>query len=115
MPTLVRARPTACARPTPPKSRAWRAQGGVADGSTSRSEMDRIAGMRGFEKKQTSMLVLRSPEDFVPKRHPIRQMKKIADDVLRSLSTTLEAMYAAGGRPSIPPERLLKATVLMAL
>ena len=77
--------------------------------------MDRIGAMRGFEKKQTSMLVLRSPEDFVPKRHPIRQIKKIADDVLRSISTTLEAMYASGGRPSIPPERLLKATVLMAL
>ena len=71
--------------------------------------------MRGVEKKQTSMLVLRSPEDFVPKRHPIRQIKKIADDVLRSLSPTLEAMYSTIGRPSIPPERLLKATVLMAL
>jgi transposase len=71
--------------------------------------------MRGEEKKQTSMLVLRSPEDFVPKQHPIRRIKKMADEILRSLSPALEAMYAAGGRPSIPPERLLKATVLMAL
>lgn len=71
--------------------------------------------MRGQEKKQTSMLVLRSPEDFVPKEHPIRRIKKMADEVLRSLSPTLEGMYAEGGRPSIPPERLLKATVLMAL
>jgi len=71
--------------------------------------------MRGLEKKQTSMLMLRSPEDFVPKQHPIRQIKKMADESLRSLSPTLDAMYAAGGRPSIPPERLLKATVLMAL
>jgi transposase len=39
----------------------------------------------------------------------------MADEILRSLSPTLEAMYAAGGRPSIPPERLLKATILMAL
>ena len=71
--------------------------------------------MRGEEKKQTSMLVLRSPEDFVPKLHPIRRIKKMADEVLRSLSPALEEMYAAGGRPSIPPERLLKATILMAL
>jgi len=71
--------------------------------------------MRGEEKKQTSMLVLRSPEDFVPKQHPIRRIKKMADEILRWLSPTLEAMYAAGGRPSIPPERLLKATILMAL
>lgn len=71
--------------------------------------------MRGQDKKQTSMLILRSPEDFVPKQHPIRRIKKLADDVLRTLSPTLEAMYAQGGRPSIPPERLLKATILMAL
>jgi transposase len=71
--------------------------------------------MRGQEKKQTSMLVLRSPEDFVPKQHPIRRIKKMADEILRSLSSVLEAMYAEGGRPSIPPERLLKATILMAL
>ena len=42
-------------------------------------------GMRGEEKKQTSMLVLRPPEDFVPKQHPIRRIKKMADEVLRSL------------------------------
>jgi transposase len=71
--------------------------------------------MRGQEKKQTSMLVLRSPEDFVPKQHPIRRIKRMADEILESLSPTLEAMYAEGGRPSIPPERLLKATILMAL
>lgn len=71
--------------------------------------------MRGEEKKQTSMLVLRSPEDFVPKQHPIRRIKKMADEILRSLSPMLQGMYAEGGRPSIPPERLLKATILMAL
>jgi transposase len=71
--------------------------------------------MRGEEKKQTSMLVLRSPEDFVPKQHPIRRIKRMSDEILRVLSPALEAMYAAGGRPSIPPERLLKATILMAL
>lgn len=71
--------------------------------------------MRGEEKKQTSMVMLLSPEQVVPARHPIRQVKKIADQVLTGLSATLDAMYSAIGRPSIPPERLLKATVLMAL
>jgi hypothetical protein len=47
--------------------------------------------MRSQEKKQTSMLVLRSPEDFVPKQHQIRRIKQMADDILQSLSPTLEA------------------------
>lgn len=71
--------------------------------------------MRGEEKKQTSMVMLLSPEQVVPARHPIRQVKKIADAELAELSLTLDAMYSTIGRPSIPPERLLKATVLMAL
>lgn len=71
--------------------------------------------MRGLDQKQTSMLILGSPEQLVPKEHPIRQIKKMADEVLASLSPTLDAMYSTIGRPSIPPERLLKATVLMAL
>jgi len=71
--------------------------------------------MRGEEKKQTSMVMLLSPEQVVPARHPIRQVKKITDEVLKELSPTFDAMYSAIGRPSIPPERLLKATVLMAL
>lgn len=71
--------------------------------------------MRGFDQKQTSMLMLASPEQLVPKEHPIRQIKKITDEVLTSISPTLDAMYSTIGRPSIPPERLLKATVLMAL
>jgi len=71
--------------------------------------------MRGLDQKQTSMLMLGSPEQLVPKEHPIRRIKKMADEVLASLSPTLDAMYSTIGRPSIPPERLLKATVLMAL
>jgi transposase len=71
--------------------------------------------MRGIDTKQTSMLMLGSPEQLVPKEHPIRRIKKMADEVLTSLSPALDAMYSTIGRPSIPPERLLKATVLMAL
>jgi transposase len=71
--------------------------------------------MRGEEKKQSSMLVLMSPETMVPTDHPIRAIKKLADEVLARLSPTFDAMYASVGRPSIPPERLLKAHLLMAL
>lgn len=71
--------------------------------------------MRGEQKKQSSMLVLMSPESVVPKDHPARRIKKLADEALADLSTTFDEMYAAGGRPSIPPERLLKSMLLIAL
>ena len=71
--------------------------------------------MRGDNAKQASMLCLISPESVVPKNHPIRAIKALADDVLAQLSPVFDGMYSAVGRPSIPPERQLKATVLMAL
>jgi len=61
------------------------------------------------------MLFLSSPESVVPKDHPIRAVKKFADQVLKEMSSTFDAMYAEGGRDSVPPERLLKAMLLMAL
>ena len=61
------------------------------------------------------MLCLMSPEEMVPAKHPIRRIKKLADGCLAGMSPTFDAMYAATGRPSIPPERLLKASLLMAL
>ena len=71
--------------------------------------------MRGEDKKQSSMLVLMSPETRVPQTHPLRAIKKLADEALTKLSPVFDAMYSAGGRPSIPPERLLKSMLLMAL
>lgn len=71
--------------------------------------------MRGTQPKQPSMLALVSIESLVPERHPIRAVKRVADEVLRDLSPLFDALYADVGRPSIPPERLLKAVVLMAL
>jgi transposase len=61
------------------------------------------------------MLSRVAPEQRVPKAHPLRRIKELADGALRSLSPTFDEMYANGGRPSVPPERLLKATLLMAL
>lgn len=61
------------------------------------------------------MLCLMSPESRVPDNHPLRGIQRIADDVLDEMSPLFDAMYAETGRPSVPPERLLKSMVLMAL
>jgi transposase len=71
--------------------------------------------MRGRTPKQTTLITLASPEDVVPKDHPLRTIKKLADEALSELSSVFDEMYAESGRPSIPPERLLKAMLLMAL
>jgi transposase len=71
--------------------------------------------MRGTYSKQASMLSLQSPEQRVPQDHPLRRIKKLADQVLAEMTTTFDAIYSEIGRPSIPPERLLKAQLLMAL
>jgi transposase len=61
------------------------------------------------------MLSLQSPEKRVPPKHPLRRIKTLADALLKELSPTFERMYSVMGRPSIPPERLLKGNLLMAL
>lgn len=61
------------------------------------------------------MICLVSPETSVPNDHPIRAIKKVADAALRSLSPVFDEMYADTGRPSVPPERLLKGQLLLAL
>lgn len=71
--------------------------------------------MRGTDTKQGSMLCLVSPETRVRPEHPLRRIKKLADEALSELSDIFDAMYSDQGRPSIPPERLLKSMLLMAL
>jgi transposase len=71
--------------------------------------------MRGTYSKQASMLSLHSPEQRVPQDHPLRRIKKLADQVLAEMTSTFDAIYSEIGRPSIAPERLLKAQLLMAL
>jgi transposase len=61
------------------------------------------------------MLCIGSVEDRVPPGHPIRGIKRLADECLKAMDAQFEAMYSVRGRPSIPPERLLKAQLLMAL
>jgi transposase len=60
------------------------------------------------------MLCLVSPEGRVRPDHPLREVKTLADAALATLSPLFDEMYAVGGRPSVPPERLLKSMLLMA-
>lgn len=71
--------------------------------------------MRGHQDPQASMFSYFSPEGRVPAAHPLRSIKGYADTVLKSLSRDFDELYAVTGRPSIPPERLLKASLLIAL
>src|SRR5438132_1909242 len=71
--------------------------------------------MRGRRDPQTTMLAFVDLEERVPRNHPLRVIRQFADRALRELSPVFDEMYAAGGRPSIPPERLLKASLLIAL
>src|SRR5216684_2631919 len=71
--------------------------------------------MRGHKKQQETLFSLRTLVDRVPKDHPLRRVKDMADAALAALSPTFEKMYSKMGRPSIPPEQLLKASLLMAL
>ena len=73
--------------------------------------------MRGRAKKQVSMLAFVDPEAMIPADHPLRTIKRFADAALVELSPLFDEMYAADGqgRASIPPERLLKANLLISL
>jgi transposase len=71
--------------------------------------------MRGEAERQSLMLFGVTPDQLVPADHPIRRIKAIVEPALAALSATFARMYASGGRPSIPPEHLLKASLLIAL
>jgi transposase len=71
--------------------------------------------MRGSAKQQEVILTLTRPGDRIRKDHPIRKVKWLVDQELRNLEPLLDEMYSQYGRPSIPPEWLLKSMVLMAL
>jgi len=71
--------------------------------------------MRGQVDPQGGLFSYFSVEERIPADHPLRRVKSQADAVLGSMSAEFDAMYASVGRPSIAPERLLKATLLIAL
>ena len=71
--------------------------------------------MRGDATHQTTMLSLATTDDFIPEDHPIRRIKPVVDRALSGLSPVFAQMYSQRGRPSIPPEHLLKGSLLIAL
>lgn len=71
--------------------------------------------MRGHLDPQNGLFSYFSVEERIPADHPLRRIKPSADAVLASMSSSFDAMYAEGGRPSVAPERLLKASLLIAL
>ncbi len=76
---------------------------------------EHIVFMRGEVDSQAKVFAYISLEERVPPDHPLRAIKAMADEALARLEPQIGAKYASGGRPSIPPEVLLKAQVLMAL
>jgi transposase len=77
--------------------------------------IEKTVCMRGAPDPQLAMLSSLSTEDLIPAHHPIRRIRVVVDAVLAELDDVFDGMYAPGGRASVPPETLLKSTVLMAL
>jgi transposase len=71
--------------------------------------------MRGDKTQQVAILSAVTTEQLVPLDHPIRAIKPVVERALQKISPALGAMYARVGRPSIPPEHLLKGSLLIAL
>jgi transposase len=71
--------------------------------------------MRGPDDKQDWMISYISADKRVPRDHPLRTVRTLADTVLKELSPLLESLYAKVGRPSVAPERLLRALLLQVL
>src|SRR5512145_2836084 len=68
--------------------------------------------MRGDDRGPDAMFSYVSAEQRVPRDHPLRAIRALVDDVLRDMAREFDGLYARVGRPSIPPERLLRAQVL---
>jgi transposase len=71
--------------------------------------------MRGEDKQQGAMFSYLSPEQRVPEEHPLRAIRAMVDTALQGLSKEFDRIYSAEGRPSIAPEKLLRALLLQVL
>jgi transposase len=70
--------------------------------------------MRGSDLRSGELFSYVDLEERVPAKHPLRKIRQIVNDVLQGLDGAFAKLYAADGRPSIPPERLLRASLLQA-
>ena len=71
--------------------------------------------MRGADITQEELFSYRTLEERIPDGHPIRKLRKVVDLLLKSMDEEFEPLYARTGRESIPPERLLRASLLQVL
>jgi transposase len=71
--------------------------------------------MRGDDRRQDSMFSYRSLEERTPSDHPLRVVRTMVDAALEEMGPVFEALYSRTGRPSIPPDRLLRALLLQIL
>ena len=71
--------------------------------------------MRGVDHQQSGMFSYISAEKRVPEDHPLRAIRAMVDVALRKMGPQFDAMYAKVGRPSIAPEKLLRALLLQVL
>ena len=78
-------------------------------------EENREDQMRGIQEQQTAMFSYVSEEDRIPADHPLRVMRSMVDPILKRLSRRFGKMYSDTGRPSIPPEQLLRALLVQIL
>ena len=70
--------------------------------------------MRGSDERTGSLFSFVDLEDRVPAKHPLRKIRQIVNDALATLDAEFSKLYAAEGRPSIAPEKLLRASLLQA-
>ncbi|PZX36713.1 transposase, partial [Roseinatronobacter thiooxidans] len=71
--------------------------------------------MRGTDETSGSLFSYIDLEERIPERHPLRKIRQVVNDALTSLDAEFEALYTDFGRPSIPPERLIRASLLQIL
>ncbi|OBY25253.1 IS5 family transposase [Leisingera sp. JC1] len=71
--------------------------------------------MRGTDEASGSLFSYVDLEERIPARHPLRKIRQVVNDALASLDADFEALYTDFGRPSIPPERLIRACLLQIL
>ena len=71
--------------------------------------------MRGIQNEQQTLYSYVSQEDRIPEDHPLRVIRQMVDPLLQSMSKRFDTLYAEGGRPSIPPEQLLRALLIQVL
>jgi len=71
--------------------------------------------MRGTDEKSGSLFSYVDLEDRIPAQHPLRKIRQEVNDALASLDAEFQALYVAFGRPSIAPERLIRASLIQIL